>query len=476
MRLKLNITGLVQGVGFRPFVYRLAQECGLKGYVLNDTIGVLIEVEGRKQKLDDFLMRIDRKKPEISKIFSLQHTFLEEVGYRNFEIRKSGEGGDKKASVLPDIAVCEECLNDITDPADRRFKYPFTNCTNCGPRFTIILTLPYDRKNTSMRSYRMCPECQKEYGQSSDRRFHAQPNACRVCGPWISLYDSGGNLIGAKDDALKKAVTLIRKGYIIAVKGIGGYHLICDAANEDTVKRLRKKKHREEKPMAVMFPNLRAVKKATSINMLEERAVVSVEKPVVVVKKRQEGGLADSVSPGNSTVGVFLPYTPLHCMILKEFKKPVVATSANITDEPIVKDEADAFARLSNITDYFLTHNRDIVRRCDDSVVRITTERQVPIRRSRGYAPLPVTVPFRFKKTVLALGPYMNNTISLGIDDKVFISQHIGDLDNRLAMEFYEETIHDFLGLFDVIPGMVVSDMHPHASGILQHKIRGKAF
>ncbi len=461
MRLKLGITGLVQGVGFRPFVFRLAEELGLRGYVLNDTTGVLIEVEGEKDKLDDFLVRIDRDKPDISKIFGLQYTFLEESGFNGFEIRESLEKGQKKAFVLPDISVCEECLNDVTDPKDRRFLYPFTNCTNCGPRFTIIETLPYDRKNTSMKNFRMCPACKKEYYLASDRRFHAQPVACRDCGPGISLYDCEGQLLCEKDSAIEKVVNLIRKGYIIAAKGIGGYHLICDATSEDTVRRLRERKHREEKPLAVMFPDLDAIKREMHINLFEERTVTSIEKPVVIVEKKASTSLAASVSPGYNSAGVFLPYTPLHYLILKKFKKPVIATSANISDEPIVKDEADAFARLSKTADYFLTHNREIVRRCDDSVVRIAAGRQMTVRRSRGFVPLPVTVPFRFEKPVLALGAYMNSTIALGIDDRVFISQHIGDLDTPLAMEFYEQTVNDFLRLFSVRPQAAVSDMHP---------------
>jgi hydrogenase maturation protein HypF len=461
MRLKIHITGLVQGVGFRPFIFRMAAESGLPGYVLNDASGVLIEVEGDKEKLDEFLGRIDKEKPGISKIYSLQHAYLEDAGYEKFEIRDSEEQGDRRASILPDISVCEECLNDITDPKNRRFIYPFTNCTNCGPRFTIINDLPYDRKYTSMGAFQMCPQCEGEYDLAVNRRFHAQPNACHECGPWMSLYDGAGNLICEKEEAVEKAVNLIRRGSIIAVKGIGGYHLVCDAASGEAVGRLRERKHREEKPLAVMFPDMDSAKAETDINRAEERALNSIERPVVIVKKKETTSLADAVSPGNSTVGIFLPYTPLHHLILRKLKKPVVATSANITDDPIVKDEKEAFSRLPNVADVILAHNRDIIRRCDDSVVRIMAERQVPIRRSRGFAPVPVIVPFRFREPVLALGPYMNNTIALGIDNRVFLSQHIGDLDTPRAMEFYEETVNDFLRLFDVSPGIVVSDLHP---------------
>ncbi len=461
MRLKVTIAGLVQGVGFRPFVFRLAEELGLNGYVLNDTSGVLIEAEGEKDKLDEFLIRVEKEKPALARIYSLRHTFLEETGFQTFGIKESLEAGEKKALVLPDISVCEECLDDITNPKDRRFLYPFTNCTNCGPRFTIIDNLPYDRKNTSMKEFRMCTDCEKEYDLPSDRRFHAQPDACGACGPRVSLYDCDGKLICEREEALEKAAHMIRKGYIIAVKGIGGYHLVCDATSEETVSRLRKKKHREERPMAVMFPDTDSIKSEAYLGVLEERAVRSVERPIVIVRKKERSALANAVSPGNSTVGVFLPYTPLHYILLRKLRQPVVATSANITDEPIVKDEQDAFTRLSGIADHFLSHNRDIVRRCDDSVVRIIAERQVPVRRSRGFAPLPITVPFRFKEPVLALGPHMNSTVAIGIDDRVFLSQHVGDLDTPLALEFYEETIHDFLKLFDVRPEIAVSDLHP---------------
>jgi hydrogenase maturation protein HypF len=461
MKIRMHISGVVQGVGFRPFVFRLANELGLTGHVLNNPEGVFIEAAGEKRILDEFLVRIQNEKPDISKIYSLQYIFLDEKGADSFEIRTSDEAGDRKVSILPDIAVCDECMDEVTDPKDRRFIYPFTNCTNCGPRYTIIQSLPYDRKNTSMKSFEMCPDCEKEYTTASFRRFHAQPNACHECGPWISLHDCDGQLSCEKSNALEKVTNLIRKGYIIAVKGIGGYHLVCDAANDEAVQRLRERKQREEKPMAVMFPDLDSIMAEAAISPLEARAITSIERPIVIVSKKDRCSLAPSVSPDNSTIGVFLPYTPLHHLISRKLKIPVIATSANITDDPIAKDEPDAFARLSKIADYFLTHNRDIVRRCDDSVVRVIAERQVPIRRSRGSAPLPIHVPFQFRKPVLALGPYMNNTIAVGIDNKVYLSQHIGDLDSPLALEFYEETIQDFLRMLDIQPEIVVSDLHP---------------
>lgn len=460
MRLKINITGVVQGVGFRPFIYRLAKETGLKGYVRNDAGGVTIEAEAEEPLLTDFLLRIEKEKPALSKIFSLRYSFLHDKGFNEFSIKDSDDKGDIKVSVLPDLATCDECLNDISEKGNRRNSYPFTNCTNCGPRFTIIEDLPYDRKNTSMKDFRMCADCEREYSDPSDRRFHAQPDACTVCGPEVSLFDNKGEALSRRDEAIKQCVELIQEGNIIAIKGLGGYHLVCDAGNDESIKRLRERKQREERPVAVMFPDIE-IKAEAHVDLLEERALCSVERPIVILRKKKGTRLPDSISPGNDTIGAFLPYTPLHHIILQRLKRPVVATSANTSDEPIAKDEDDAFKRLSGIADYFLTHNREIVRRCDDSVVRIVAERQVPVRRSRGFAPLPVLLPFKLKRPVLALGSYMNNTIAVGIDDKVYLSQHIGDLETPRAMEFYEETVNDFLRLFNIKPEVVVSDMHP---------------
>jgi hydrogenase maturation protein HypF len=312
-----------------------------------------------------------------------------------------------------------------------------------------------------MKDFQMCHDCSREYGLPSDRRFHAQPNACHSCGPWISLYDSGRKLLFEREEALEEAVAMIRRGHIVAVKGIGGFHLLCDATNDKAVQGLREKKMREERPLAVMFPDIYSVREEADVNALEERAIQSVERPIVIVMKRATTSIAGAVSPDNATIGVFLPYSPLHHIILKKLKKPVVATSGNITDEPIARTEEEAFARLSGVADYIVSHNRPIVRRCDDSVVRVLSGKQVPVRRSRGFAPLPVMLPFRLRKPVLALGPFMNSTIALGIGNRAYISQHIGDLDNPFATEFFEETVTDFLRLFDVRPEVVVTDMHP---------------
>lgn len=461
MRLKINITGVVQGVGFRPFIFRLAEEMGLKGYVCNDAGGVAIEAEGEEPLLTEFLLRIEKEKPALSKIFSLRHSFLHDKGFNEFVIKESDREGGIRVSVLPDIATCDKCLDDISAKSNRRFDYPFTNCTNCGPRFTIIEDLPYDRKNTSMKDFRMCVDCEREYSDPSDRRFHAQPDACPVCGPEVALFDNKGEALSRKNEAIEQCVALIKEGNVIAIKGLGGYHLVCDAMNEISVEILRERKQREERPVAVMFPDIGSIKAEALVEILEERALCSVERPIVILRKKKGTRLPDSISPGNDTIGAFLPYTPLHHIILQRLQRPIVATSANTSDEPIAKDEDDAFKRLSGIADYFLTNNRGIIKRCDDSVVMIVAERQIPIRRSRGFAPLPVILPFKLKRPVLALGSYMNNTIAVGIDDKVYLSQHIGDLETPLSMNFYEETVNDFLKLFDIKPDIVVSDMHP---------------
>ncbi len=461
MRLKLYVTGLVQGVGFRPFVYRLATELGLKGYVLNSETGVVIEVEGERKRLEEFLKRLQSEKPPASQIFSIDRKFLDEVGYTGFEIRKSEKNGEVQVAVLPDLSTCKECLSELFDPTNRRFRYPFINCTNCGPRFTIILSLPYDRPKTTMRDFFMCEKCREEYENPLDRRFHAQPNACPVCGPHVWLVDERGETVAERDEALKLLIEWLKEGRILAVKGLGGFHLVCDATNERAVAELRRRKKRQEKPFAVMFKDLDQVKEFAEVSPLEEIALTSVESPIVILNQRERNGLAPSVSPDTRTVGAFLPYTPLHHLILRDFGKPVVATSCNLTDEPIMFKNSEVERALGKLVDGALLHNREIARRCDDSVVKVMGGRVVPFRRSRGYAPLPVLLPFNLKRPVLALGPHMKVTVAVGKGNRVYISQHIGDIDNIKAEEFFKETVKDLLSLFEVEPEVVVSDHHP---------------
>ncbi len=459
--LKIHLTGAVQGVGFRPFVYNTAKKFNLNGYVINDTHGVIIEVEGEERNINRFLISLQTEKPPLAHIFSQEIQELPLKGFTDFEIRKSKHRGKKEVFILPDISVCDECLRELDDPENRRYRYPFINCTNCGPRFSIIEKLPYDRPNTTMKQFRMCPECEREYKDPENRRFHAQPNACPVCGPHITLYSSDKKLITQKEEALEKTVQLLKEGNIIAIKGIGGFHLVCDATNDRALKKLRERKKRGEKPFAVMFRDINQIKEYAEISDFEEAVILSPERPVVIVRSKKGTDLSPEVAPFLDRIGVFLPYSPLHYLLLNDYKKPLVMTSANLSDEPIVKDNEEAFEKLSIFTDYILVHNRRIKNRVDDSVVRVIDKKISFIRRSRGYAPLPVKLPFSLKKRVLAVGGHQKNTIAVGFDDKAFLSQHIGDLETFDACRNFEDVIYSFFELYDFKPDIVISDLHP---------------
>jgi hydrogenase maturation protein HypF len=495
-RLKLTVRGVVQGVGFRPFVFRLATGLGLAGWVNNSPQGVFIEVEGPGVELEKFLLRLETEKPARSFIQSLEASWLDSIGHTAFEIRPSEIGGNKTALVLPDIATCPDCLREIFDPKNRRHRYPFTNCTNCGPRFSIIESLPYDRANTSMKAFTMCPECQTEYDDPRNRRFHAQPNACPVCGPQIELWRSGVRQNAANHseaqnqprsaehsyDALLAAVQAIREGKIVAVKGLGGFHLMADARNDQAVQLLRERKHREEKPFALMFPSRVSVKAECEVSPLEERLLRSPEAPIVLLRRLStlNSQLSTSIAPGNPYLGAMLPYTPLHHLLMAEIGFPIIATSGNLSDEPICTDEREAFERLSGIADVFLVHNRPIVRHVDDSIVRVMLDRELVLRRARGYAPLPITIrgasstspkPQHQKdqgvvelhppKIVLAVGAHLKNTVALSVGNQVFVSQHIGDLETEQAHRAFHRVIADFKNLYEVRPQIIAADLHP---------------
>ena len=467
------IRGAVQGVGFRPFVYRLAKEMNLKGWVINNSQGVFIEAEANPEVLQRFLLRIDREKPAISFIQSLEHTYLDPVPYEKFEIRES-ENGVKTALILPDIATCGECLREIFDPQNRRYHYPFTNCTNCGPRFSIIEGLPYDRPRTSMRTFEMCPECAEEYHNPNDRRFHAQPNACPKCGPHVELWDENGHLVVHGYESVRQAVTAIRNGLIVAVKGLGGFHLIVDAGNESAVRRLRNRKRREEKPFALMFASLGQVNEHAQVDPMEERLLCSPEAPIVLLRRIDNTGLAESIAPGNPYVGAILPYTPLHHLLMRELGSPVIATSGNISDEPICTHEQEAVLRLNGIADIFLVHNRTIVRHVDDSVVRVMAGRELVLRRARGFAPLPV--PFnRSARDVVAVGAHQKSAIAASIGDQVFISQHIGDLETAAAYGAFEQVLEDFANLYELQTKKIACDQHPDYFSSQYARKQGKA-
>lgn len=461
-RICLTIRGAVQGVGFRPFVFKLAKQLGLRGWVTNDAGGVTVDVEADEETLNRFLVLLEKEPPHRSHIKSLERSFLDVVGYDDFRIRESNGNGIKSALVMPDIATCPDCLKEIFDPANRRYRYPFTNCTNCGPRYTIITALPYDRFNTSMRQFVMCPECRQEYENPEDRRFHAQPNACPVCGPKLQLLDKAARPALEPDDPIVVTAELIRDGKILAIKGLGGFHLIVDAANDDAVARLRKLKGREEKPFALMVPSLASARSLCQISEDEARLISSPEAPIVLLRKSNsdESSVSELVAPDNRNWGLMLPYTPLHHLLMRELNCPIVATSGNISDESICFDNKETLSRLSGIADYFLIHNRDIVRPVDDSIVRHISGRQMIIRRSRGYAPLPVYLKNPLGSR-LAVGAHLKNSIAVSIGNQVFISQHIGDLNTALTGATFENTINDLSRLYELEPEEIICDLHP---------------
>jgi hydrogenase maturation protein HypF len=493
-RLRVKIQGAVQGVGFRPYVYRLACSLGLNGWVNNSPQGVVIEIEGSAAELESFLLRIEREKPPHSSIHSLQSTYMEPAGYPAFEIRRSEDTASKTAIILPDIAACPDCLREMSDPADRRYRYPFTNCTHCGPRFSIIEALPYDRPNTSMKVFDLCDECRAEYNDPADRRFHAQPNACSACGPHLELWAGNGNVLATHDDALQRAADSIRAGRIIAVKGLGGFHLVVDARNDEAVQRLRRRKRREEKPLAIMVPSLDAAQQHCDVSPLEERLLRSAASPIVLMRRRQglaaaqsasddapnDGAVAkplmparhgaavtsdgqpvaESVAPDNPYLGVMLPYTPLHHLLMIELGFAIVATSGNLSDEPICIDETEAVGRLGAIADLFLVHNRPVVRHMDDSIARIVGGRDQILRRARGYAPLPFALPEEIPPA-LAVGAHLKDTVALSVGRHVFVSQHIGDLETDGAHRAFEKALDDLQRLYDAAPKTVLCDAHP---------------
>jgi hydrogenase maturation protein HypF len=460
-RLAITIRGAVQGVGFRPFIYRLATELGLNGWVLNSGQGVFIEVEGVRDALRQFLLRIGEERPPRASIQSLESSVLDAVGYDQFKVAYSERDGPKTALVLPDIATCSDCLREILEPTDRRYRYPFTNCTNCGPRFTIIEALPYDRSNTSMKRFAMCADCSREYRDPMDRRFHAQPLACPKCGPHLELWDARGQMIAQGDDAMIQGAQLVCQGKIVALKGIGGFQLIADACNESAIRELRIRKRREEKPFALMYPSVELVRQDCQMSDLEERVLISPESPIVLLRQRTgRARLAFSVAPGNPCFGVMLPYTPLHHLFMRALGSPVVATSGNLSDEPICIDEREALERLVGIADFFLVHDRPIVRPVDDSVVRVMGGREMVLRRARGYAPLPV----HFQEPlpiVLAVGSHLKNSVALSVGTEVFISQHIGDLETAEAFAAFRRVVTDLQHLYETSPEMIACDMHP---------------
>ncbi len=456
---RLEINGIVQGVGFRPFLFKLANRHGLKGEVANTASGVSLIVEGVHLAVDRFISDLPDRKPPLAHIVQVTVTSIPTSGYTTFSIAQSQSGETRATLISPDVAVCDDCLSEMRDPSDRRFGYPFINCTNCGPRYTIIHDVPYDRPKTSMRHFTMCGLCQKEYDDPEDRRFHAQPNACPVCGPRVTLCDGRGNPIAA-EDSIAETVRRIREGRIVAIKGLGGFHLAVDATNGNAVSRLRRRKHREEKPLALMCENLSGIRAICHVSAQEERLLTTIWRPIVLLEKRIPNPIAQQVSPHNRYFGVMLSYTPLHHLILDHGFVALVMTSANLSEEPIAIDNEEAFSRLAGIADDFLVHDRDIYLRTDDSIVRHCAGSARLIRRSRGYVPVPVFLKDEVQQ-VLACGAELKNTVCLTRGNQAFLSQHIGDLENRATDDFFRLTVDHLKRILDIAPSIVAHDLHP---------------
>src|SRR5271165_779116 len=446
-RLRITLRGAVQGVGFRPFVYRLATEMSLTGWVLNSSAGLVVEVEGPSDQLDRFEKRLEHERPKASVVTVRESAWITVEGSTRFEIVASDSDSGKTVNVLPDLATCNECREEFFDPSNRRFEYPFTNCTNCGPRYTIVVDIPYDRPNTTMRDFVLCPACRDEYTNPSNRRFHAQPNACPVCGPKL-------------DGTIEDAAEALRDGKIVALKGIGGFQLLVDARQASAVARLRQRKHREEKPFALMMPSLEMAREYCEISPAEVELLESQAAPIVLLRPKPGTDIAWNVAHCSPYLGVMLPYSPLHHLLMEECRFPVIATSGNHSDEPIAIANEDATARLKDIADHFLMHNRPIVRACDDSVVRLTRGRAGVLRRARGYAPLGIRVRHSLPP-VLAVGGHLKNTVAVAVGQDVFLSQHIGDLDTLEARGAFEKAIDDLCRLYSFKPELVARDLHP---------------
>jgi len=456
---RIHVSGTVQGVGFRPWVYRVAHQAGVTGRVRNDSSGVMIDAFGDETALASFLDALQGP-PPAARIVRVDFTNIAPETANAFEIVESEPDVDRRVSIPPDLATCDDCLSEIFDRTNRRYRYAFTNCTNCGPRFTIATDIPYDRGATTMARFEMCPACRREYADVSDRRFHAQPNACPACGPQLGLRAPDGARLHA-DDVIAVAARAIGDGLIVAVKGIGGFHLVCDATSEDAVRSLRERKRRDEKPFAVMVRSLEDAAALGFVGPDERRLLTSPERPIVLVPKRPGGRIAEGGAPRNQMIGLFLPYTPLHHLLLAEARRPLVMTSGNVSDEPMACDNAEALRRLGSIADLFVVHDRDIQMPCDDSVATMMAGSPTVLRRGRGYVPRPVALSRGFSRPVLACGAQLKNTFCIGFDTSAWLGPHIGDLDNLRTFDHYTRSIELLERFLRVHPQIVAHDLHP---------------
>ena len=446
-------------MGFRPFVYRLAHLASLAGFICNTAAGVTVEVQGAPQSVQEFTERLLREAPPLARITSVATREIPIQCESAFRILSS-EAGEARTLISPDIAICSDCLRELFDPADRRYRYPFINCTNCGPRFTIVRDLPYDRSSTSMSVFPMCALCQAEYDDPLNRRFHAQPNACPACGPQIELWDRLGRNV-AEGDAIAAAIEALRGGQVVAVKGLGGFHLAVDALNPEALLHLRERKRRVEKPFAIMVPDIESARELCEVSPAEAKTLESVQRPILLLSRALSCPVPSEVAPGNRELGVFLPYTPLHYLLFEQGKfNALVMTSGNLSEEPIAIDNQEAVRRLQGLADFFLVHNRDILLRCDDSVVRVNNGRTRHLRRSRGYVPVPVFLKDD-QPGVLAVGGELKNTICLTKGNHAFLSQHIGDLENVESYKFFGEAIDHLKDILEIDPEAIAYDLHP---------------
>lgn len=480
-RERIDVQGRVQGVGFRPFVYRLARQLELAGWVSNTATGVSIEVEGDEQALEVFVRRLTSEAPSGVSMDRVERRMVAACHEAQFAIRPNVEAGRRDLGIMPDWAACDACLQEVSDPRDRRYHYPFTTCAYCGPRYSLITGMPYDRQQTTMSGFQLCSVCRSEYETEDNRRFHAESIACRRCGPQAVLWDDHGRELDRDDEALRAAAAFLRAGLIVAVKGLGGFQLWVDAGSEAAVRRLRARKRRPDKPFAVLFPSVDAVRISCLLSQEEERLLTSPRAPILLLRKRGDSPVAEAVAPGNPSIGALLPTTPLHRLLMDVLERPMVATSGNRSEEPIVTDEREALVRLEGIADAFLVHNRPIARPVDDSVVRVWfdggdreegglnwagTANVVILRRARGYVPDPIRLPVRSKvgwgrDPVLALGGQLKNTVALLRDDRVWLSQHLGDLSTLESELAFRQAAWDLARLLDVEPRLIACDLHP---------------
>jgi len=459
---RIEINGTVQGVGFRPFVYKCAQQEGLRGSVCNTTDGVEIYINATAAQLQRFIASIQENPPPLATIDTIATEQVEPTFFNDFSIVHTDSKGSRSVRIPPDVSICEACERELFDPQNRRYGYPFITCTHCGVRYSIIYDLPYDRKNTSMKFFAMCNACEAEYTNPLDRRYHAQPIGCWECGPTLSLWDRGEALGVRREALLDVASQLLLEGNILAVKGVGGYHLMCDATNKEAVRKLRERKHRPTKPFAVMVKNMQMAHEIATVGEMEEQLLTSKERPIVLLDlKNSDVGLSlEEVAPNLSRIGLFLPYTPLHLLLLHKLNRPLVATSANVTDEPICTTR-ESLEKLSGVYDYLLDHNRTIVNGCDDSVCMVVENRSIILRRARGYAPASLTLPFTLTKRTLAMGANQKSTVAIGFENQVILSPHIGDLESIGSVAYYQKSIETLQRIYDFAPELIVHDKHP---------------